>query len=121
MPEVRLIDAVELIQNHCGACANKEFCAEESCPYYEIRRRIETAPTIEAEPVKRGYWIECDYKHLEHGMLETEPNAGLCCSNCRTAFQKKKMTFKQYCAACGARMDAADTNVLTKDGGTENG
>ena len=57
MPEVRLIDANALIQNHCGACANKEFCAEESCPYYEIRRRIDDAPTIEAEPVRHGRWI----------------------------------------------------------------
>lgn len=52
-----------------------------------------------------GKWIECDYKYLEHGMLETEPNAGLCCSNCRAAFRKKNMTYKQFCAACGARID----------------
>ena len=63
------------------------------------------APTIEAEPVRNGRWIECDYKHIEHGFMETEPNAGLCCSECRAAFQKKKMTYKQYCAACGAKMD----------------
>lgn len=68
--------------------------------------RVKEAPTIEAEPVRHGRWIECDYKHMEHGMIETEPKAGLCCSECRTAFQKKKMTYKQYCAACGTRMDA---------------
>ena len=72
---------------------------------------IDDFPTIEAVPVRHGRWIECDWKHLEHGMLESEPNAGLCCSNCRTGFQKKKMTYKQYCPACGARMD----------GGAENG
>lgn len=43
---MRPIDADALKQNHCGACANKEFCAEESCQYYEFRRRIETSPTI---------------------------------------------------------------------------
>jgi hypothetical protein len=53
---MRPIDADALIQNYCGACANKEFCAEESCQYYEIRRRIETAPTIEPE-VRHGRWI----------------------------------------------------------------
>lgn len=83
-------------------------------------REIENAPTIEAEPVRHGRWIECDYKHMEHGIIETEPNAGLCCSECRTAFQKKKMTYKQYCAACGARMGATGTNVGGK-GGTDNG
>lgn len=72
---------------------------------------LEYLPTIEAEPVRHGRWIECDYKHMEHGMIETEPKAGLCCSECRAAFQKKKMTYNQYCAACGARMD---------EGGTEN-
>lgn len=66
-------------------------------------------PTIEPE-VRHGKWIECDYKHLEHGFMETEPNAGLYCSNCRTAFQKKKMTYKQYCAACGAKMTRGADN-----------
>lgn len=69
------------------------------------RKCIYEAPEVEAEPVRRGRWFECDYKHMEHGMIETEPKAGLRCSECRTAFQKKKMTYKQYCAACGARMD----------------
>jgi protein-arginine kinase activator protein McsA len=62
------------------------------------------------QKMRRLHWIECDYKHLEHGFMETEPNAGLCCSNCRTAFQKKKMTYKQYCAACGAKMDGGADN-----------
>lgn len=65
---------------------------------------IDKQPTIEPE-VRHGRWIECDYKHMEHGMIETEPKSGLCCSECRTAFQKKKMTYKQYCAACCAKMD----------------
>lgn len=70
---------------------------------------IDEQPTIEPE-VRHGRWIECDYKHLEHGFMETEPNAGPCCSECRTAFQKKKMTYKQYCAACGAKMDGGADN-----------
>lgn len=65
---------------------------------------------IDAQPVRHGRWIECDYKHIEHGMIETEPNAGLYCSECRAAFQKKKMTYKQYCAACGAQMDGGADN-----------
>ena len=76
-----------------------------------IEEFVKEMPTIKAEPVRHGRWIECDYKHMEHGMIETEPKAGFCCSECRTAFQKKKMTYKQYCAACGSRMDATDTNV----------
>lgn len=67
-------------------------------------------PTIEPE-VRHGRWIECDYKHMEHGMIETESKAGLCCSECRTGFKKNHMTYRAFCPACGARMD----------GGAENG
>lgn len=31
----------------------------------------------DVEPVRHGRWIECDYKKLEHGFLETYPKAGL--------------------------------------------
>ena len=52
----RPIDADALMQNYCGTCVNKEFCSEESCKYYNFMRRIETAPTITAEP---NHWIPC--------------------------------------------------------------
>lgn len=65
---------------------------------------LETIERLE----RHGHWIECDYKRLEHGEIETEPNAGLCCSVCRMGFQKRKMTYRQYCAACGARMDGEE-------------
>jgi hypothetical protein len=71
---------------------------------------IKQMPTIEAEPVRHGRWIECDYKHMEHGMIETEPKAGLCCSECRTGFKKNRMTYKAFCPACGARMDGGADN-----------
>ena len=95
-----LKDALQRSQAEAFMDQNLEIagCIEASI------RMIDEQPTIEPE-VRHGYWIECDYKHLEHGMIETEPNAGLCCSECRAAFQKKKMTYKQYCAACGARMN----------------
>lgn len=102
---MRLID-VETLKSRIGElCINNDdlFSAKS---YERIIGVIEAVPTIDAELVRHGYWIECDYKHIEHGMIETEPKAGLCCSECRTAFQKKKMTNKQYCAACGAKMDA---------------
>ena len=65
---------------------------------------------IEPE-VRHGRWIECDYKHMEHGMIETEPKAGLCCSECRTGFKKNHMTYKAFCPACGARMDGGAENA----------
>lgn len=66
---------------------------------------VENAPTIEAEPVRHGYWIECDYKHMEHGFIETDVNGGLCCSECRTGFKKSELRIKLHCPNCGAKMD----------------
>jgi hypothetical protein len=108
MPE--LIDKQASMRAICDGCFKSravdiELKCRGTCNVIDI---LQQQPIIEAEPVRRGHWIECDYKHLEHGFMETEPNAGLCCSSCRTAFQKKKMTYKQYCAACGAKMGGAD-------------
>ena len=81
-------------------------------PYSEIAyllpEDVESIPTADVEPVRHGQWIECDYKRLEHGFIETYPNAGYCCSVCRTAFEKKKMTYKQYCTKCGAEMSGGE-------------
>ncbi len=116
MPEVRLIDANALKKAFCDWCdssdsANSDIVCGKSCATLDL---FDSMPTIEAEPVRHGRWIECDYKHMEHGMIETEPKAGLCCSECRTGFQKKKMTYKQYCPACGAKM-YADGGTISKE------
>ena len=106
-----LIDRDALLKDLRSECPESDVCiAETSCIECIVGRQ----PTVTAEP-NRGYWIECDYKHLEHGMLETEPNAGLCCSVCRTGFQKKKMTYKKYCGACGAKMDAKPPESEVQD------
>lgn len=70
-----------------------------------------TDHSSEFQLVHHGHWIECDYKHLEHGFMETEPNAGMCCSVCRTAFKKIHMTYKEFCPACGSDMRVAVTNI----------
>lgn len=70
-----------------------------------IIQAIDSMPTVEAEPVRHGYWIECDYKHMEHGFIETDVNGGLCCSECRTGFKKSDLRIKSYCPNCGAKMD----------------
>lgn len=113
MDDVRLIDANALIEKRCSTCCLRKACAnryEKDGKKYVCGdiKNIVNAPTIEAEPVKHGYWIECDYKELRHGEIWTEHRAGLCCSVCRTGFKKSKMTFKQYCAACGAKMDGGE-------------
>lgn len=103
MPE--LIDRDALIQNYCGACANKEFCAEESCPYYEIRRRIENAPTIEAEPIRHGRFV------FEKGDGKTCLD-GWICTACKFDYHTNVPYFAdfKYCPTCGARMDGGADN-----------
>lgn len=122
MPEVRLIDAnalLESLKESAKGCLEwKEEAQDEEIKiradqargtFIECALRVKNAPTIQPE-VRRGHWIECDYKHLEHGFMETEPNAGLCCSECRTGFKKNHMTYKAFCPACGARMDGGADN-----------
>lgn len=71
----------------------------------EILEHIDSAPTIDAEPVKHGYWIvyKADEESKEH----------MKCSVCGaywSAPQHAKI-FKR-CYNCGAKMDL-------KDGGAE--
>ena len=73
------------------------------------RALIYKQPTI--EPVKHGQWIDCDYKTLEHGEIESAYKAGLCCSECRTGFKKNHMIHKAFCPACGAKMDGGENNA----------
>lgn len=105
----RYIDADRLIKGIrfavCTTCAfdyNKEKCR---CDTGDCITYIEDCPTADVQETKHGRWIECDYKRLEHGMIETYPKAGYACSVCRVGFEKKKMTYKQHCPHCGAIMD----------------
>lgn len=104
---MRLIDA-DAFSEQYGSYYTEQGTAEEFIG--TVGELIAEQPTIEAEPVRHGRWIECDYKHIEHGMIEIVTNGGLFCSECGTAFQKKKMTYKQFCAACGAKMDGGADN-----------
>lgn len=110
MPE--LIDRSTALEKMCGNCKSGYggHCPNPfgMCNEYESILQV---PAIEAEPVRHGRWIECDYKHIEHGMIETEPKAGLCCSECRIGFKKNRMTYKAFCPACGARMDGGTDNA----------
>lgn len=106
---MRLIDADDLIRHHCGACANKEFCAEESCQYYEVRRRIETAPTIEPE-VRHGEWHEC--WHTDTVCASICTNCGKAATQSRVIVGQELTTNVRYplCPYCGARMDGGADN-----------
>ena len=93
MPEVRLIDANALIKRFCEDCLEGEQCDLVDCLWYYERNRIDTAPTIAAEPVKHGRWQE---------MGGDEPWLhGCCCSICGFTTAQDY----NYCPNCGAKMD----------------
>ena len=63
-------------------------------------RCVEGAPTIEAEPVRHGYWEDSptgnpDFKY---------------CSECGGAIYMKGGGGSDYCPHCGARMDGGERN-----------
>ena len=70
------------------------------CYYYVSKEQIDSAPTIEAEPVRRGKW-----KHIPE-----EPFAGYyVCSVCNeqaevSSFEEWLLT--DYCPFCGARLES---------------
>ena len=58
---------------------------------------IDKAPTVDAEPVKRGKW-KCTYS--PYGFLLEQT-----CSECGLTFEESSGVDYNYCPNCGARMD----------------
>ena len=66
---------------------------------------LETAPTIEAEPVVHGEWIECDWvKYDGHSECVHYPKEAVKCSNYNNAFKKELLWKDNFCPNCGADM-----------------
>lgn len=68
---------------------------------YDIR----TIKGEDVQPVKRGHWVKCDYKTVEHGEVQTYIGQGVYCSNCRTGKHKNEVKEWACCPHCGARMN----------------
>lgn len=109
MADVRLIDAVALITDGriCGNCKDFECCDGNVafCDNARVRKAINEAPTIKAEPVKCGKWI---YGENEDGQ------DGIFCSECDhfvpwyyDYYDKTDdlINDNPRCPNCGARMD----------------
>ena len=98
MPEVRLIDA--------NAAADKIMRETENraddlnmigialmIGITKMLRDENDFPTIEAEPVRHGHWIECT----------SRGSYSIYCSYCGS--HKETICQSEYCPTCGARMD----------------
>lgn len=104
---MRLIDADALIKNNGLESATKygNKSAEQlnrsysTMMLYEIEDMIDCAPTVDAEPVKHGRWID------DHDFAI----CSLCDRIIYDAYyefrDKNDASFHNYCPYCGAKMD----------------
>ena len=100
---MRLIDADALYQSF-GASGNCNNCPLDAykCQYYnehtlmEFCERIDDAPTVDAEPVRHGYWIYTGFMEIK-------------CSECNETFHELEST--NYCPNCGVKMHEVREDV----------
>lgn len=102
MPDVRLIDANALIKtikgDHCKGCNKSGFIMCRVCTWMDAMDYIEDAPTVDAQPVKRGKW-KC-----------VNDDEGIwMCSNCGNEISLEVGNPAEFewffCPYCGANMD----------------
>lgn len=101
---MRLIDADALLKKHCterakGNCKRCDWYGDSHCSTEIFGTQIDFAPTIEAEPVMHGRWVERKEIFSEK---EGEVDA-IGCSECGKSQRKYRRT--NYCHNCGAKMD----------------
>ena len=123
MQEVRLIDANALyreVKTECNPYGKPTIGFDDGKKVLEM---INRQPTIEAEPVKHGTWIDTPVPAENTFVAKCSVCGFWQKTNCEDKTGKHLIhkAVYRYCAGCGARMDAEDINVLTSDGGAENG
>lgn len=69
----------------------RAYDAEHKGPAGRARTLIEETPTVDAEPIRHGEWIYCEYSRGRY--IGT-------CSLC--GYERKT---DKYCPHCGAKMD----------------
>ena len=74
-------------------CRNCELLDE-----YQVTRIIYSQPIIEAEPIRRGYWIEIIPANIDH-------NITVQCSVCGAGDTHAEGVHVPYCWHCGAKME----------------
>ncbi len=106
MGEVRLIDANALVAliseiNSTDYGSIFDYVAHGTAreALHDAIRLIEQMPTIEAEPVRHGRWIDSDpigiYRSYE-------------CSECQGIVSRAT---PDYCPYCGAKMDGGESDA----------
>ena len=78
----------------CRDCGETDYCP--NCDYRELIDEILDAPTVDAEPVRHGHWIN----HFDDLFPE---DSSVECSVCHE--YEGIMANDNYCPHCGAKMD----------------
>lgn len=108
MPDVRLIDANALVKQiegtHCKDCNSYNGAMCRACEWMDAMDYIEDAPTVDAQPVKHGKWLE-----YSRNALETYIECTNCCVASRQIHLQMVTSnafgLPNYCPNCGAKMD----------------
>ena len=79
---------------------DKRQCSAEIAAFNEIIMRIKKAPTIEAEPVRHGEWIDGQPYTNSHWRV---------CSVCHKSADHPAGGH-EYCGHCGAKMDGGEND-----------
>ena len=103
MDEVRLIDSETLKSRIGELCMNNEDMFTVNA-YKRIIGVIEAVPTIDAEPIRHGRWI--DWSMCGKSLYQ--------CSECNAEMKYKT----NFCPRCGAKMQTEPPEI---EGGAENG
>ncbi len=96
MPEVRLIDANAL---------KPEMEILYAADMYLVLSIIDNAPTIEAEPIRHGWWIPTEYDSYAGSDPVWDKYE---CSECGREHIGEEDTLTAFCPDCGARMDGKE-------------
>lgn len=69
--------------------------------------KIKTAPAVDAEPVRHGWWIEYDrIAWLTGDGHKIDTTIKEECSNCGRCVERyERVAQENYCPSCGAKMD----------------
>ena len=84
-----LIDRETTLQALCYDCVNRHHCNAKTGRKCSERLLLENVPSIDAQPVRHGRWVE-----LVDGRLY--------CTQCQ---QRRGLSWGRYCSYCGAKMD----------------
>ena len=113
MHDVRLIDGNALVKEiesvHCKDCDSYNGAMCRACQWMDAMDYIEDAPTVDAQPVKHGRWIEVR-RHMDaDGCIVTDYK----CSECGFMLRDTNPDDRDsefYCYHCGADMRGGAKN-----------